>query len=231
MVTPFAAQARHIGRLAEEEVAGGREALDSVDFISGSAFRLQGNERDVIIFSPVLAPGISPHGMRWVERERQMINVAVSRARQLLVVVGHPEMAQWGGPTLTSLRDYAKTVSDNPGLARYQTDSDPERRLLSAMRESGLAPQAKVLVEGFELDFAIRGPTRKLNVEVDGDQHVDDRGQQIRGDVVRDRILRAEGWEVVRVKAWRCWTDLGNVVDEIKRALETDDQTPPGTDN
>ncbi len=225
VVTPFAAQARHIERLVEAEVPGGREVLASVGFISGSAFRLQGNEKDVIIFSPVLAPNISDHGSRWVERERQMINVAVSRARQLLVIVGHPDMERWGGPTLTSLRDYATSVVEDPGSVRWRTDSESEQRLLRAMREGDLTPQAKVLVEGFELDFAIQGADGWLNVEVDGDQHIDDRGQQIREDVVRDRILQSDGWRVLRIKAWRCWTDLNQVVEEIKRTLET--QSPP----
>jgi hypothetical protein len=30
---------------------------------------------------------------------------------------------------------------------------------------------------------------------------------------------------VLRIKAWRCWTDLNQVVEEIKRTLET--QSPP----
>ena len=227
VVTPFAAQARYIRRLMEEEVPGGREALAEVGFISGSAFKLQGNEKDVIVFSPVLAPEISLHGKRFVEQTRQMINVAVSRAKQLLVVVGHPDMATWGGPTLTSLRDYAKTVAEDPGLATWQTDSEPERRLLTALRVAGFAPQLKVPVEGFELDFALQGPDRWLNVEVDGDHHVDDRGQQIREDVVRDRILRSVEWDVLRVKAWRCWSDLAGVVEDVKAALGTDGTNEP----
>ncbi|SVB69928.1 uncharacterized protein METZ01_LOCUS222782, partial [marine metagenome] len=192
VVTPFAAQARYINELAGEEVPGGRETLDELKFISGSAYRLQGNEKDVVIFSPVLAPGISDHGTAWVERQREMVNVAVSRAKQLLVIVGHPEMERWGGPTLTSLRDYARNYSEDPALTTWLTDSESERRLQTAMREAGLDPQPKILDEGFELDFAIEGPAGWLDIEVDGDQHVDDRGQQIREDVVRDRILRAE---------------------------------------
>jgi len=87
--------------------------------------------------------------------------------------------------------------------------------------------------QGFELDFALRGPDRWLNVEVDGDHHVDDRGQQIREDVVRDRILRSVGWDVLRVKAWRCWSDLTAVVEDVKAALGPDGDPaasygPPG---
>ena len=223
VVTPFAAQARLIQRLITEEI--GRETLSEVGFVSGSAFRLQGNEKDVIIFSPVVAPGISEHGRKWIEDNREMINVAASRARQSLLIVGHPEMHKYGGATLSSLRDYAIEISENSDSARYQTDSEPEKRLLSAMREAGLTPVVKILLEGYELDFAIQGTSGWLNVEVDGDQHIDERGQQVRADVVRDRNLQAIGWKVLRIKAWRCWKDLESVLKEIKQAAGLDNSS------
>jgi very-short-patch-repair endonuclease len=57
----------------------------------------------------------------------------------------------------------------------------------------------------------------KLDIEVDGDQHRDERGRQSRRDIVRDRILHADGWNVFRVAAWRCLYEPGVVVNEIIR--------------
>ena len=65
----------------------------------------------------------------------------------------------------------------------------PEEFLLDAMQLRGLRSYAKLNVEGYELDFALMEQGMKLDVEVDGDQHHDARGQRRRQDITRDRIL------------------------------------------
>ena len=112
VVTPYSAQAQLIERLARERF--GRAMLDEAGFVCGTAHRLQGDERDAVLISPVLAPGMSGSSARWIERERNLLNVAVSRARQALVVLGHPSIGALGSPTLAALRAY---LSDElPGI-------------------------------------------------------------------------------------------------------------------
>ena len=219
VVTPFTAQARLIDQLAESRF--GRSFLDDVGFVSGTAHRLQGDERDAILFSSVLSPGMSRSGARWIEKERHLVNVAVSRARRALVVLGHPLMEQLGSATLASLRDYMREevhrnehAESSP--AEFRTDSESERLLLEAMRLGELLPYAKLAVEGYELDFALQEHGIKLNIEVDGDQHRDIRGRQRRQDITRDRVLARLGWTVLRIPAWRCHQDLELVIEEIR---------------
>ena len=50
------------------------------------------------------------------------------------------------------------------------------------MQLRDLLPYAKLEVEGYELDFALLEQGIKLNIEVDGDQHLDARGRQRRQD-------------------------------------------------
>ncbi len=52
-----------------------------------------------------------------------------------------------------------------------------EQLLLDAMQLSDLLPYAKLEVEGYELDFGLLEQGIKLNVEVDGDLHIDVRGR------------------------------------------------------
>ena len=223
VVTPFAAQAQLIRRLARQRL--GDEHLADVDFVCGTAHRFQGGEKDTIVFSAVLTPGISTRTAAWVERERNLINVAVSRACRSLMVLGHPEIAAAGSRTLYSLRDYLqrKTAGDDdptPETGKYRTDSRAEARLLEAMRDSGLRPAAKLPVRGYELDFALFEEGVRLNVEVDGAHHTDDRGKRRRQDIVRDRMFAGMGWSVLRIPAWRCIWDIDGAVRDIRERVE-----------
>ena len=217
VVTPFQAQARLIRDLAER---CDHEALVEIGFMSGTAHRLQGDERDTIIFSAVLSPKMSTASIRWIEKEKNLLNVAVSRARSKLVVIGHPRIEQLGSLTLASLRAYVRdeisrerTVESS--FANFRTDSEVERLLLEALQVKNFSPYAKINVEGYELDFALLEQGIKLNIEVDGDQHIDARGQRLRQDIARDRVLNKLGWTVLRVPAWRCHEEIDRVVEEI----------------
>ena len=224
VVTPFAAQAQLIRRLARQRL--GEERLADVDFECGTAHRFQGGEKDTIVFSAVLTPGISTRTAAWVERERNLINVAVSRARRSLMVLGHPDIAAAGSRTLYSLRHYlhknpACDDDPTPETGKHRTDSHAEARLLDAMRDAGFRPNAKLLVRGYELDFALLEKGLRLNVEVDGAHHIDDRGKRRRQDIVRDRVLAGLGWSVLRIPAWRCLWDIDGAVCVIRERVET----------
>lgn len=79
VVTPFSAQARCIrSRLA----AANKKLAD--DITIGTAHKLQGAERPVILFSAVY--GDSSENASFVERTPELMNVAVSRAKDLFIV-------------------------------------------------------------------------------------------------------------------------------------------------
>ncbi|MCS1411426.1 MAG: ATP-dependent RecD-like DNA helicase [Verrucomicrobia subdivision 3 bacterium] len=219
VVTPFAAQARLIDRLTRRQLSA--EILQEARFACGTAHRFQGDERDMMVFSSVLAPGVAERTAAWVERDRNLINVAVSRARSSLLVLGHPNVP--GSPTLASLRSYLIEATEGENVqsatAKFRTDSQSEARLLEAMRSAGLQPSAKLFVGGYELDFALLEDGMRVNVEVDGGHHTDARGKLRRQDIVRDRILSSLGWKVIRVPAWRCFWDADSAVSSIVEQL------------
>ena len=223
VVTPFTAQARLIDQLAKTQFS--RVFLNDIDFVSGTAHRLQGDERDAIVLSAVLSPGMVRSGARWIEKERNLLNVAVSRARRALIVLGHPAIEELGSPTLASLRVYlrdevVRNENTGPSSADFRTDSASEQRLLDAMQLRDLLPYAKLNVKGYEMDFALLEQGIKMNVEVDGDQHVDARGQQRRQDITRDRVLAKLGWTVLRIPAWRCHEEIDLVIEQIKETRD-----------
>jgi len=83
IVTPYREQAKRIRTWVSQAFG------DNDRIIVGTAHTFQGNERDIMIFSPVLAPGLSDGSRNWLDNTANLLNVAITRARAQLVIVGH----------------------------------------------------------------------------------------------------------------------------------------------
>ncbi|MCM0639520.1 AAA domain-containing protein [Cellulomonas wangsupingiae] len=219
VVTPFAAQRHAIEQRLQRAL--GPDAAASIRV--GTAHRFQGDERDVVLFSPVVAADAGAGTLRWVEEQRNLVNVAVSRARRALVVVADAaSIASSPVPTLHALVALARAGAGADDMAheihgRPDLHSDAERRLFSALRRAGCTPRLKEVVEGYELDLTLDTPHGPLDVEVDGAHHQDVRGRQRRQDLARDAVLQALGWQVIRVPAWRALAEADVVARELAR--------------
>ncbi|MDQ7007139.1 MAG: AAA domain-containing protein, partial [Acidobacteriota bacterium] len=96
VATPYRAQAK----LLREVV----EPIDEDKIIAGTVHRMQGGEADLVFFDPVVPDSPFVQTMSVAPR---LINVALSRARQQLVVLGAPtEIGK--NPFLAPLLDCAE---------------------------------------------------------------------------------------------------------------------------
>lgn len=88
VLSPFNAQ---VALLMRQLKAGLTEAEhDAVALRVSTIDKFQGGEADVIIFSPVVAEGAKQLALTFYERERRRLNMAISRARAVRLVVGDP---------------------------------------------------------------------------------------------------------------------------------------------
>ncbi|WP_446221787.1 caspase, EACC1-associated type [Nocardia sp. IBHARD005] len=78
VVTPFKAQSDEIKRRLD----------DSGEVVVGTVHTFQGGECDIIIFSLVASPGMPRRSIDWLDRQPNLWNVAITRARAHLFVVG-----------------------------------------------------------------------------------------------------------------------------------------------
>lgn len=233
VVTPFAAQSALITTRLKSALNGSDRPADTITV--GTAHRFQGDERDVMLFSTVLAADANPGTARWVEEQRNLVNVAASRARRALVVFADPTaLADTPVPTLHALVALARGAADQHAAAQdaltevAALHSDAERRLFAALARRGHTPELKVVVEGYELDLALETASGPLDIEVDGIHHTDMRGRQRRQDLARDQILESIGWRVIRVPAWRCLAEADRVAVEVEWLLGAGSTTSQG---
>lgn len=228
VVPPFAPQKRLIEQRLRRALGDDAAARVRV----GTAHRFQGDERDIVLFSPVVATGAHAGTLRFVEEQRNLVNVAVSRARRALVVVADvSSIEDLPVPTLQALvalagaeptqRSAMSELAENRGL-----HSDAERRLFAALARAGWTPRLKDVVEGYELDLTLDTPTGPLDIEVDGAHHQDVRGRQRRQDLARDAVLEGLGWRVIRVPAWRALAEADVVARELVPLLARVEDAP-----
>lgn len=204
VVTPFRPQARLIRSLLEEQMPGVRV---------GTAHTFQGGECETVVFSTVLSEGAQAGTVAWVEGERNLINVAVSRARKHLVVFGNAAaLAQFQAPTLQALAHVARTSG-----AAATSASPYLLRLHQALLDRGIPTELNTFTEGYQLGLAITGAGNAppINVEVSEYRRPDDVVRLQRQWQRRDDNVRGLGWHVERVPAWRAYLEPHRVADEL----------------
>lgn len=205
VVSPFTAQVREIERRL------GRDALRRIRV--GTAHTFQGGERDVVVVSPAAATGVHRSSGQWALRQQNLWNVAVTRARSRLYVVG--DRAYWAGQ--------GGLLSDFAGVSAEPVDKssgDARGRLFEALVERGMEPRVRQIVGGYVCDLLVSGSAGETAVIVDragvGSNVSLDPGRTLQRTLDHTTLFeKVSGLRTVRVPAWRCLSEPEVVAGEI----------------
>lgn len=199
---------------------------------------IQGDERDVVFFSlgygrdeSGAAPALN-FGPLNQEGGRRRLNVAVTRARQKVIVVSSmtPEdLARSDNEGVRLLREYMFLARD--GLSALHTttgqggdiESPLEASVLASLRAAGLEVHPQVGVSGYRIDLGIIDPKTPgrycLGIECDGATYHSARTARDR-DRLRQAILEGLGWNIHRIWShdWHADPDreLRRVMDYVQ---------------
>lgn len=242
VVTPFRAQAG----LLQELVTNNAElqaVREKSELLVDTVHSFQGDERDVMFFSPVVSQGTPAGALHFLRGNGNLFNVAITRARGLLHVVGDRSAAANSGVDYLAdfesyVADLGKTPSTDtnidastlgaeyPIVARPEQVSDWERVLYRALYAAGVRAIPQYRVEQYDLDFAVIVGGRRLNIEVDGERyHRDWTGELCLRDRLRNQRMMELGWDVkrfwvyeIRDRIDECVAMVVSWVEEAKRA-------------
>ncbi|MBO0857948.1 MAG: AAA family ATPase [Chloracidobacterium sp.] len=233
VVSPFRAQADCIRNLAYKHDRL-KPLLIKSDFISDTAHKFQGDERDVIIFSPMVAPGISVVATRFLRSNPNLFNVAITRARAALVVVGDKTAARNSGVEyLARFASYVDQVGirqshsqnrgrdaelgpDYPPVPKPELVSEWERLFYRALYRLGVRPIPQYQVDQYLLDFAVFYGGHHLNIEIDGERyHRDWDAESCRRDMIRNQRLMELGWDIMRFWVYQIRDDLDRCLARV----------------
>jgi hypothetical protein len=107
IVTPFKQQSMRItAALRSRNLLSGAAGVLTVDTAHG----FQGDERDIMIFSLVVSPNMPDGSIRWIHNvntdSKNLLNVALTRARKELHLVGNRSVCEKAGGLLRELIDH-----------------------------------------------------------------------------------------------------------------------------
>jgi very-short-patch-repair endonuclease/KaiC/GvpD/RAD55 family RecA-like ATPase len=212
VVTPFTAQSDLINELL---VAKGL----TIQVLVGNAHVFQGDERDVVYFSPVVAPGMSDGAAQWVGNPPNLVNVAVTRARDELYLVGDLEGITGQKSILGKLARYAKTVEK---LRDKNRDgySPCELAMFSLMCAEGWQPEIQFRIKDIWVDFVLKCDNgQQLVVETDGEEYHQGKKEK---DEARDAFLRAQGYLVKRIPCRDVFEKPNDTIARIREIIQAE---------
>jgi very-short-patch-repair endonuclease len=231
VVTPFRAQANRIRTLVHQDAELSRK-LASLMFVVDTVHGFQGDERDVMFFSPVVSMGVGESTLRFLKNHGNLFNVAVTRARSELIVIGDRQAAADSGVDyLARFAEYTRAVEEQsrhappseelgpeyPMVRHSELVSEWERIFYRALYRANLRPVPQYEESPDLLDFALFSGGAKLDIEVDGENyHRNWDGELCRRDEIRSRRLGDLGWDIMRFWVYEIRDDLDRSVERVK---------------
>jgi very-short-patch-repair endonuclease len=233
VVTPFRAQYLRI----QDKINQNKDLADRLmlrDFLCDTVHKFQGDERDVMLFSSVVSTGVTEGAVSFLKRTGNLFNVAITRARAALVVVGDSQVSYHSGiPHYKGFVEYINQLENREPLANEKivTDhgprypkvntrvmiSDWEKYLYEALYRAGIPTIPQHQVGQYSLDLAIMDGERKLNIEVDGEKyHRNWDGELMRRDQLRNKRLIELGWDVQRFWVYQVRDNMRQCIEKIK---------------
>lgn len=217
VTTPFHLQAEMITKALERDAELRNHLELHNKILIDTVHKFQGDERDVIIFSPVVSDGTKSQSLMFLKSTGNLFNVAITRARALLVTVGDKEYCKKCG--VSYLEHFAEYSCGEDAPVE---SSEWEHILQNALSDAGIPVTAQYHVDKYYLDLALFYKGKKLDIEVDGAMyHQTWTGELSYNDQLRNQALMREGWDVIRFWVPQVRDQLPWCIEQIKNWMET----------
>lgn len=179
--------------------------LFETDVTIGTAHRFQGDEKDIIVFSPAVSEGVKPGTLHWIQTTSQLLNVAVTRARSLFIIIGDQELCRHTTGPLKNLCDYVESMNTQP----FKTNSSTKQIFYNEAKQNGIPIITNYSMKGntpYTLDFALFVNGNRYAIEIRDKQTKINRTQ-----------LQSDGWKIRQFSEQDIQYNLSETIEELKR--------------
>ncbi len=224
IVTPFREQENRIRDLVARRLDAG--LIDTMDLKIDTAHGYQGDERDLMIFSTVISKGSPESTIGFLSATQNLFNVAITRARSELHVVGDRTACLRSG--VEYLEKFAQYISQSNRINLYQMnnkhelfDSPWEEHFFNKLKERGINATPQLSIHQYKLDLALPDYDPPINIEIDGEHyHKNISGERCIDDVKRDMRLSSLGWEIKRFWVYEIKFELNKCLDQVELMIK-----------
>ncbi|MCX5569974.1 DUF3320 domain-containing protein [Kaistia nematophila] len=203
---------------------------------------VQGDERDVILFSVAVAPDASGRAVATIsslnkEGGHRRLNVAITRARREMVVFAtlHPDQIDLSRTAARGVRDFkhflefaqrgTRALAEAFVLTGGETESPFEDAVKKALESRGWIVHTQIGVSGFRIDLGIVDPDAQgrylAGVECDGATYHRSATARDR-DRLRENVLIQLGWRIRRVWSPDWWINAPAAFERLHDQLLSD---------
>lgn len=203
---------------------------------------VQGDERDVIVFSVAVGPDAAGRVSTTVsslnkQGGHRRLNVAITRARRELVVFAslRPEQIDLGRTGSRGVRDFKhflefadrgpRALAQAAAPTGQDTESPFEDAVLAGLADRGWVVHPQVGVSGFRIDLGVVHPDEPgrylAGVECDGATYHRSATARDR-DRLREMVLSELGWRIRRVWSTEWWSGAAAALDKLDAMLKAD---------
>lgn len=202
---------------------------------------VQGDERDVILFSVTYGPDAADHltmnfGPLNKQGGERRLNVALTRARSEMIVFSTLEseridLSRTSARAVADLKHFLEFAKRGPSALAAAVhgslgdfESPFEAAVASGLRERGWIVQPQIGVSAFRVDLGIVHPDKPgrflAGVECDGAMYHSSAFARER-DKIRQSVLEGLGWTLLRVWSTDWWLDKAGALDKLDQGLKS----------
>jgi len=200
---------------------------------------VQGDERDVILFSITYGPDQSGHvtmnfGPLNRDGGERRLNVALTRARSEMLVFStlspdRIDLSRTSARAVMDLKHFLEYAERGPSVlgaavsgSQGDFDSPFESAVAQALRSKGWTVQPQIGVSAYRIDLGVVHPDipgRYLaGIECDGAMYHSSAFARER-DKIRQAVLEGLGWKILRIWSTDWWTYRAQALDDLHRSL------------
>jgi superfamily I DNA and/or RNA helicase len=209
IITPFRNQKFLItNMLFRNKMIRGR---DTDRILASTVHSFQGDERDIIIYSPVMSSGIAKKTLSWLDRSTDLLNVAITRAKSALIIFGDTQFCIKTTGLHKQLLNYCTEIQRRQASPTFE--STTEEFFYQELIRSGIYFEYQVPIGRYRVDFLLKMNDKYLCIEIDGGQHLQNKSY----DYSRDEFLKGIGYEVIRMPNNYVERNCQEIINSLKQ--------------